>query len=856
MIYREEMTSQISFPLGGIGSGCVGLGGNGRLLDWEIFNNPNKGSVNGMSHFAVKAEKNGVVMDARILNGDLQSPYTGCRETYGGYGFGATRETLCGMPHFREHIFKGEYPFAWIDFEDKKFPGNVQLCGWSPLIPGNDTDSSLPIACFEITLSNTSKDQLDYSVVGVLANPFKNSKVFNRYSETKGVKQLLLGHGGNTEDFDYGDLCLSTDAEETSFQEYWFCGSWNDDLEVYWNDFTAPGKFCNRCYESGENNRNTGLIAAHFRLSPGESRTVKFIISWNVPNRKNDWNSKADELAASNGVVNRWKNWYATRWNDSADSGRYAVNNYKKLHDDTLLFHDSLFASSLPEEVLDGVSANISILKSPTCVRLEDGTFYGWEGAASHAGSCEGSCTHVWNYAQALPFLFPALERSMRASHYKYSVDENGGCHFRLMLPPGIKAMKDFQRPCVDGQFGDIMKAWRDWKISGDTEWLKEHWAAIKKSLQYAWNDKNYDHWDPEKTGVITGRQHHTLDMELFGPSAWLNGHYLGALKATAGMADALNETDFARECREIFARGKAWTDEHLFNGEYYFHKVDLKDREMLKRFSHGDKDFAEDMYWDKEHGEIKYQIGNGCEIDMHLPQWYASLYGLGELLDPVKTKKTLKALFKYNFRESMRDVANQWRNYCVNDESGVQMCIWPEQEEKPVIPIPYASETMHGFEWAAACHMIMNGMVEEGMKIVKSIRGRYDGKKRNPWNEFECGSNYARSMASYALLNAFSGFKYDMTKGFIGFAPVPKDKEFRCFWSLGTVWGVFSKTEKKETISIKYGELKIKELQLPSLSEKLEHQNKELEFSIVNDRIMLKKSITICAGEELNSVI
>ncbi|MFZ2657788.1 MAG: GH116 family glycosyl-hydrolase [Victivallales bacterium] len=858
MIYRGEKTSQISFPLGGIGSGCIGLGGNGRLLDWEIFNCSNKGSLNGMSHFAVKAEKNGAVIDTRILQGDLQPPYTGhysnlAQNTYEGYGWGAARETLCGMPHFREHAFKGEYPFAWIELEDQDFPGKAELCAWSPFIPGDDVNSSLPAACFEVTLSNTGKDEIDYTVAGVLANPFKTQTAFNRYSESGGVKQLVLEHGGDKSGFDYGDLTLSTDAPETSFQEYWFHGGWFDDLEVFWNDFTAPGRFLNRNYKSGAGNRNTGLIAAHFRLVPGESRTVRFVISWNVPNRRNDWNSNADEMAAANSIPNRWKNWYATRWNDSADSGRYAMESYTMLRHDTRLFHDTLFASTLPESALDGISANLSILKSPTCLRLEDGTFYGWEGVASHAGSCEGSCTHVWNYAQALPFLFPSLERSMRSAHYKYSIDEDGACHFRIMLPLGIKATAEFRRPCVDGQFGDIMKTWRDWKISGDTGWLRQHWPAVKKSLQYAWSSRNYDRWDPERKGVIDGRQHHTLDMELFGPNAWLNGHYLGALKAAAGMADALEEPEFASECRSIFARGKAWTDQHLFNGEYYFQKISLDDRDMLKTFSHNGKDLAAEIYWDNEHGKIKYQIGNGCQIDMHLPQWYASLYGLGEILDPGKTKKTLQSLFKYNFRTSMRGIVNQWRNYSVNDEQGMQICTWPDQKGKPIIPIPYASETMHGFEWAAACHMIMNGMMDEGMQVVESIRKRYDGRRRNPWNEFECGSNYARSMASYALINAFSGFKYDMTRGFLGFLPVVAGSGFRCFWSLGSAWGEYIQAEKHASISVRYGTLKIQELQLPSIPEKLEYRNGTVEFSIIKeDRILLKKSMTVQAGEEL----
>ena len=594
------------------------------------------------------------------------------------------------------------------------------------------------------------------------------------------------------------------------------------------------------------------MLAAHFSLSPGDFRKIVFVITWNVPNRKNEWRADADAMAAKHVLVNQWKNWYATRWHDSADSGCYAITNYQRLQAATYLFHETLFASSLPEVVLDGISANISILKSPVCLRLEDGTFYGWEGVGSKAGSCEGSCTHVWNYAQALPFLFPALERSMREANYHFSVDEDGGSHFRIMLPLGIKADTSFQRPCVDGQFGDIMKTYRDWKICGDTAWLKTLWPTLKRTLQFAWSDRNYDRWDPERSGVITGRQHHTLDMELFGPNAWLNGHYLGALKAAAEMAEVLGESDFAAECRAIFASGKAWTDRYLFNGEYYFQHIDLTDKAMLEKFVRNDTDRAVDCYWNEEHCEIKYQIGEGCGIDMTLPQWYASLYGLGEVLDPDQTRKTLSAIFHYNFKSSMRDVANPWRNYALNDEAGVQICTWPSGKRKPVIPVPYASETMHGFEWAAACNMLQHGLFEEGMTVIKAIRTRYDGERRNPWNEFECGSNYARSMASYALLHAFSGFRFDRTRGMIGFAPLLKDGEFRCFWSLGTVWGEYLRTKNEEVIVVKCGVIELHELELSGKVCSIRQRQRELAFDDRNGRIILHTPVIVEQGGEL----
>ena len=113
-VYRGAKTKTISFPLGGIGTGCIGLAGNGRLIDWEIFNHPSKGSVNGFSHFAVRAERDGEVLDARILQGDLPPPYIGEMTATGhrGFGFGPRREFLAGTPHFKDVAFRGEFPVA------------------------------------------------------------------------------------------------------------------------------------------------------------------------------------------------------------------------------------------------------------------------------------------------------------------------------------------------------------------------------------------------------------------------------------------------------------------------------------------------------------------------------------------------------------------------------------------------------------------------------------------------------------------------------------------------------------------------------------------------------------------------
>lgn len=135
-----------------------------------------------------------------------------------------------------------------------------------------------------------------------------------------------------------------------------------------------------------------------------------------------------------------------------------------------------------------------------------------------------------------------------------------------------------------------------------------------------------------------------------------------------------------------------------------------------------------------------------------------------------------------------MRSVTNMWRNFSLDDEQGTVICSYPDGTEVPAIPIPYCEETMTGFEYALAGLMIAQGFIFEGEDIVRAVRDRYDGEKRNPWNEIECGSNYARSMASYSLMPIYCGFTFDMPEGHIGFRPVTDKGKY--LFSVCESWG------------------------------------------------------------------
>lgn len=785
MRYEKEKLKEISFPLGGIGTGSIGLAGNGSLVEWEIFNRPNKKSCNGLSHFALRVTQNGKSV-AKVLQGDC------IKNLNHGGDFGVSC-SMAGFPHFRNAAFEGRFPVAELQLSDDGFPVKARLIAFNPFIPHNEDDSSLPCAMFEWELENVSEADADCALGLSMCNPC-NVSVNTAFGDRGGRGILLYNREKSEDDAAYYDLCMLCDGEDTVAEEYWYRGRWQDAHTVYWRNFTDMERMPERGYPEGGKRDHATLVSC-LHVPAKERRRVRFIIAWNAPNMYNYWSRDLQDSERG-----PWKHYYATKFENSRATAEYAMKHFDAFYEKTKAFSDALQESSLSESMIDAISANLSVMKGPTVFRLTDGSLWGWEGVFDHRGVCEGSCQHVWNYAYAIPFLFPRLERSLRDVTLRYALKKSGETAFRVMIPLGLDTWGF--RACVDGQMGEVIKCYREWKISGDSDWLRANADAILSMLEYAWSPENPDAWDADMDGVLEGRQHHTLDMELFGPSSWLQSFYLLALDCGAKIADAIGAHERAEKYRAIYERGRAWTNEHLFNGAYFSQKIDLNNKSLLDRFAvMGDEKIIND-YWNAEAEQIKYQIADGCIIDQMLGEWHGAIIGADPIFDEEKRKKALESLYRYNYVPSMREVANMWRLFAVDDEAGTIICSYPERFEKPIIPIPYCEEVMTGFEYAAAGLMLVNGYIDECETMVRAIRDRYDGEKRNPWDEIECGHNYARTMASYALMPLWSGFTFDMTEKYIGFAPIGKD-DGQYVWSVGNTWGKVRFDGKKCVLTV-----------------------------------------------------
>ena len=772
----DKNATTARFLLGGIGTGNISLDQNARLCDFELFNKPNKGFRSPYTFFAVRTEDMLKNVQIKALESQLAPPFD--------YSHGANAWDLGGLPRFRHSEMTGNYPFVSYKLTDEVMPVDAGLEAFTPLIPLDTDNSSLPVGVLRYTITNKTDRPLTVSVAGSMANlcnisgfdlwnkPLYDGKGINRFVNREKSRGIQFFPAGRKEtDLDYFEMALlTTEKQNVSYLDDWNEGAWWDGIQDFWNDFSADGELTPGRDLQGKGNtlHSSGISVASLcikkEIAAKETTVFEFFISWYHPNRVKSWDQNKPVCDCAPGccepgdMAEIIKNYYA-KFGPPIKTAEYLIDNMDKLEGLSRKFTDAVKNSTIPEYALDAVLANVTVIRSTTCFRVEDGMFFAWEGCFDGSGCCDGNCTHVWNYTQTMAFLFPELERSMRETEFLYETDEDGRMNFR--------ARRYFDdpahglTPATDGQLGAVIRLYRDWKLCGDDNFLKKMWPGAKSALEYA-----FTHWDIDGDGIMEGQQHNTYDIEFYGMSSMLNSIYYAALRAGEEISKYLGDDQNAEKYAQIRKNGAKKLDELSFNGEYYIQLID-------------------------DVNEYKYQYGKGCISDMLLGQYQAHCAGLGYVLDDKNVKSAVRSIFKYNFVGDLSDHANVQRMFAVGDESGLLLCSWPFGG-RPEIPFVYSDEVWTGIEYQVAAHLIYEGFVDEGLKIVEACRDRHDGVRRSPWNEVECGHHYARSLASYAVLLAMTGFVCDAVNKTLTFKPALNNDDFKAFFCCADGWGVY----------------------------------------------------------------
>ncbi len=806
--YENEYLNRIAFPIGGMGAGMFCLEGTGAISHMSIRHRPqifNEPCVFAAIH--VKGLPNG----SKVIEG--QSPEWkrfGLSGAANGLG-----NTSWGLPRFRETSFLVRFPFADLEFKDEDLPIDVQLKGWSPFIPTDEDHSSLPVGAFEYTFHNNSQKEVE----AIFSYNTRNFLQINNkgVSTVKAMPNgfILSQTGTKEEPHLQADFAIYTDDPQTKVNHCWFRGGWFDPLTICWNEINAGIIHENEPVDADSPGAS---LFVPFKLQANETKTIRLYTAWYVPYSNlqigQDAVTEADKPDASAccsgsdksccpSSDESYKPWYSNKFKAIGEIADYWSKNYNNLKSKSQIFTEAFYSSTLPDEVLEAISANLAIIKSPSVLRQYDGRLWGWEGCNDNSGCCHGSCTHVWNYAQAIPHLFPAMERSLRETEFCISQNKDGHQAFRAALP--VRPVVHDFHSAADGQLGGIMKAHREWRISGNTDWLKNIFPSVCKSMDYCIKT-----WDPRETGALEEPHHNTYDIEFWGPDGMCTSFYTGALQAITLMGKALGE-DVSRY-ESLLEKSKAYMENKLYDGEYFIQDIRWKDLDAPDPT----KALAMNTSYSKEAIAIlekegpKYQYGKGCLSDGILGSWISLVCGMPEAIDKAKVKSHLIAIHKYNLKADLREHANPQRpTFAMGDDGGLLLCSWPKGG-KLQLPFVYSNEVWTGIEYQVASHLMFEGEVEKGLEIVRTCRSRYDGRIRDPFNEYECGSWYVRAMASYGMLEGLTGIRFDAVDGTL-YINSRIGNNFTSFLSTNTGFGNVGLKDGKPFVEVKHGNIPIK---------------------------------------------
>lgn len=521
-----------------------------------------------------------------------------------------------------------------------------------------------------------------------------------------------------------------------------------------------------------------GAVGRTVTIAPGDSAAFDFVLSWWFPY----YGQVRGEMTAITDIETL-KRHYVRRFDGAGAVAAHVAENFPRLSSRTRLWVKTWYDSTLPYWFLDRVMVPVNTLATQAFHAFDNGRFWGWEGV----DCCPGTCQHVWQYAQSVARLFPAIERDLRERvDFGLAWHDNGAMDFRS---------ENDRHVAHDGFCGTIVRAYREHQMAPDAGFLRKIWPRIRRSVEFIIGQ------DRDGDGLLEGEQMNTLDTAWFGPMAWISSLYLAALSAGAAMADEMGDAAFAARCRKLVEAGRKNLVAQLYTGEYFIHKP-------------------------PDHTRNNTNIG--CHSDQMLGQSMALQVGLPRFIPEAEARSALRSLWRYNFtpdvgpyREKFKTIpGGRW--YAMPGEGGLLVTTFPHGGADKATGTNaafafYFNECWTGFEYQVAAQMLWEGMVTEGLAIVRMIHDRYHPARRNPYNEVECSDHYSRAMSSHGVFLAACGYEYHGPKAHLGFAPRVSPENFRAPFTAAEGWGTLSQERdekgQRQRVEVKYGKLRLKTL-------------------------------------------
>lgn len=753
--------------LGGVGSGWFELRQDGRFYNWNIVNNSPYGAGPALAgqtahvlFFMVRYQLKGSQPRMKIL----QIP---SRHDAG--SLPAQLFTYPWMTPVERIDYEASFPFSRLRFTDPDMPFVVELEAFSPFIPHDIRNSSLPAAVLNFAIRSTSSKPVEVELLGTMQNLIGHDVGRKRFTGRAEVTDdaVLVEMGADLVDpahDTWGTQAFVSLAGDTRYYLGWDHRHTFMETVIARSDWPSVDDVASRNYGK---DAATGepLAAGCMKNTLAVTRTLPargiwkhtFLASWHVPNRYAEGKSVPRRLEGY---------YYANHFNSAAAVGRYVAANLPDLTERTRRFHTAFFDSTAPGYVLDQVNSQLNTFLTSAWL-TRDGNFGIQEGLTDDRHWGPLATIDVSLYG-AIPItqLFPELDQGTLRVHAalmkangevghgivrNFTAEDHDAVHSRLDLPP---------------QF--VLLALRNAFWTDDQDFLRELWPFIKKALDYVLRERDANgDLLPDMGGAMCSYD----NFPMFGAASFVASLWLAALAHAINAAQILEDEPAATHYAECLAKGRAVFEAKLWNGSYYR------------------------LYNDA--GGARGDCDEGCLTDQLIGQWTMQLTGMGDLVDRRRIRAALKQIVKRNQR--------YW---------GLRNCTWPgETFLKALAPENWGDQgntCWSGTELAFASFLIYEGMVEEGLAIVRDVDARYrrDGLY---FDHQEFGGHYFRPMSAWAIPNALLGLQ--LANGTITFSPKVDRRKVRLFFITPDGYGQYRESARGIEVVMLSGRLKARQL-------------------------------------------
>jgi len=794
--HRNSNRVRSGIAMGGIGAGCFEIRKDGQFYNWNIMNNwplgtgqpfeikayPRNGSEQSVLFFLVRYQVEGERPRIKLLqlnNGMVEGGMESIDYYY---------PWMSGIDRI---AYSASFPFSKLQFSDPDMPLLITLNAFSPFIPHDRVNSSIPGVYFNFKVEATGDRPVKVFLVSSLRNLVGydvTEKYFTSQAhEMEDVKGFSMSCGDlHPEHTSYGQMSMFSLSAESSYYLGWEhkhpyyekllvdeCFEDVDDTES--RNQQVGGQLRGRMQLNNKDQRCFSSIGVDRQLLPGEHFDHSFVFSWYFPNLYGGISERPEEFEGdwTLGIkpTRRLGHFYENQFSSALEVGRYLVDHKASLEERSRRFQDDFYDSSLKPFVLNQVNSQLNTFITSS-IYTKKGSFAIREGMSPHKPWGPYGTIDVSLYgSSSIVALFPELQKSLMHAHRRIQSDA-GEIHH------GLQADVDLELNGTWGVFhridlvpNYIQIVLRDFFWTGDREYLEAMWPSVKKGIHYILNERDQDgDRMPDMHGIMCSYD----NFPMYGLASYIQSQWLAAMASVSRAAGILGDRETGKLAEDILKEGRQLMEEKLWNGSYY----------MLSNDYQG------------ERGEDP-----GVLTDQLIGQWLAHQSGLGHLLEEARIQSALQEVMAYSYLEGF----------------GLRNCTWPATPELYPIEetnlwVDQANTCWTGVELGFAALLLHEGMVKEAEAVIHNVDERYR-KAGLYWDHQEFGGHYYRPMSAWGILHGYLGL--GIQDGSYFFHPNLEGDEYKLFFATGRGTAHYVRQAEGIYIEVCSGTALIRELQI-----------------------------------------